>query len=129
MMVLKVMLPLLYSTLKTNTIYMGQCIVYLQMNNKTTSKILAVLTAMIALTSAVSTEVQALPIQEQQVNANDIQPQLSYQEVSELLQTDKSFEDIEGLNLQIENTNIVAVYSNEGANGNFVYQYMVELKA
>ena len=123
------MLPLLYSTLKTNTIYMGQCIVYLQMNNKTTSKILAVLTAMIALTSAVSTEVQALPIQEQQVNANDIQPQLSYQEVSELLQTDKSFEDIEGLNLQIENTNIVAVYSNEGANGNFVYQYMVELKA
>jgi hypothetical protein len=32
---------------------MGQCIVYLQMNNKTTSKILAVLTAMIAMSSLI----------------------------------------------------------------------------
>lgn len=101
------------------------------MKNTTSSKtVLAIVGLSIAiLASFVSSDVQALPIQEQQVEANDIRPQLSYQQVSELLDSNKSFEDIKGLNIQIQDTNIVAVYANMGANGNFVYQYMVELKA
>jgi len=87
----------------------------------------SIITAMIAMSNGL-VAVQALPLQQHKVNANDIQPELSYQQVSQLLSPNKSFEDIEGLNLQIKDTKVVAVYSNEGANGNFVFQYMVTLK-
>lgn len=100
------------------------------MNKTNITNVLAIVASIAILTISLGVStVSALPVQEQKVNANDITPELSYQQVSELLQTDKSFEDIEGLNLQIIDTNVVAVYSNEGANGNFVFQYMVTLKA
>jgi len=47
------MLPFLYSTYKSNDLYICQFIHKLQMNIKTTSKILAVLTAMIAISSLI----------------------------------------------------------------------------
>ena len=62
------------------------------------------------------------------VSATDIIPHYTYQGISVVLDPSKSFEDIEGLNLLIEDTDIVAVYSNEGANGNFMFQYMVNLE-
>lgn len=88
-------------------------------------KMLAVLTAMIAFSTIGSSTVQA---EMYKVAPNDIIPQYTYSVISKVLDPSKSFEDLNGLNLLIENTDIVAVYSNEGSNGNFVFQYMVELK-
>src|SRR6476620_10992835 len=53
------MLPFLYSTYKSNDLYICQFIHKLQMNIKTTSKILAVLTAMIAISAISVSTVQA----------------------------------------------------------------------
>ena len=93
--------------------------------------IVSLITIVISANSLVT--VAALPdenskIPMYKVAANDIIPNYTYQGISKVLDSSKSFEDIQGVNLLIENTDIVAVYSNEGVNGNFMFQYMVELK-
>ncbi len=57
--VLKRMLPFIYSTLKTNTIYMGKYIVNLQMNSTTSKKITVAIAVMIAISAIPSVTVQA----------------------------------------------------------------------
>lgn len=99
-----------------------------QTNNQTVLAIVGLSIAFIFATGLnAPNNIYALPVHKG-IEANDIQPTLTYQQASKLLDSDKSYEDQAGLNLQIQNTKVVAVYSNEGANGNFVFQYMVTLK-
>ena len=101
------------------------------MNNK--NMVLAIVLSIAVISANSLVTVSALPdenskIPMYKVAVNDIIQSYTYQGISKVLDPSKSFEDIEGVNLLIENTDIVAVYSNEGVNGNFIFQYMVELK-
>ena len=112
-------------------IYIGASIQYSCMNNmnqiKTVFAIVGLSIAMLASSFAVT--VQATEQKEVLTyNVDIITPDLqySYQEMSALLDSSKSFEDINGINLITPN-NDVYVFANKGSNGNFVKDNILSL--
>jgi len=102
------------------------------MNNQNQNKTLAigVMIAMIAFYANIDivSTVQAQEQKEVLTYNVDIIPMLqySYQEMSALLDSSKSFEDINGINLITPN-NDVYVFANKGSNGNFVIDNILSL--
>lgn len=62
------------------------------------------------------------------VDKSEIIPYYTYSGISNVLDPSKSFEDWTHINLLIDGTDNVAVYSNEGSEGNFVLQQILTLK-
>jgi len=98
------------------------------MNNKNSIKnglAISAIIAMIALTNNGLSTVQAELFK---VHSNDIINHYTYQGMSKLLSGgENSYEDVDQIKLLIENTDMIAVYDNLGSNGNFVFQYIIEV--
>lgn len=87
------------------------------MQQATIKTVLAIVGLSIALLGLSAPNIQA---EMYKVATNDIIPNYTYVGISKVLDSSKSFEDIDHVYMLIENSDMVATYLNQGSNGNFV---------